>query len=236
MAAVWSMVAILTGLLAVACYYLALGLRPKGRIAGFVGLGTVMLLAPWIIPPEARLARLLVSFVVVDWLLKMWDLHVGAYRAPRLARREYFGFMANVVFLVHRRQGLGRQPRAGSNLKDLVSGLVAGVAGLLGLILLGRFEWSSVPFLIEHVLKATAFFVFATGFFIMAVALTRVAGAYSLDPVRRPLLAGSPADFWRRYNRCIGQFLREDVFRPLGGRAPSGARHDGGIPGLWNRA
>jgi len=85
-------------------------------------------------------------------------------------------------------------------------------------MLLGGLEWSSVPFFIEHVLKGTAFFVFATGFFSVAVALTRAAGGYSLDPVRRPLLASSPADFWRRYNRCIGQFLREDVFRPVGGR------------------
>jgi D-alanyl-lipoteichoic acid acyltransferase DltB (MBOAT superfamily) len=31
-----------------------------------------------------------------------------------------------------------------------------------------------------------------------------------------PYLAGTPADFWRRYNRNMQQFFLEDVFIPMG--------------------
>ena len=33
-----------------------------------------------------------------------------------------------------------------------------------------------------------------------------------------PFAARTPADFWRRYNRLMGQFLYEDFFKPLHGR------------------
>jgi D-alanyl-lipoteichoic acid acyltransferase DltB (MBOAT superfamily) len=33
-----------------------------------------------------------------------------------------------------------------------------------------------------------------------------------------PLLAPTPADFWRRYNRPAQQFFHEDIFKPCGGR------------------
>jgi hypothetical protein len=39
-----------------------------------------------------------------------------------------------------------------------------------------------------------------------------------------PFAARTPADFWVRYNRPAGQFLHEDVFKPLGGlRSPGRA-------------
>ena len=55
-------------------------------------------------------------------------------------------------------------------------------------------------------------------FFNVGAALTRAAGAHTLDVVDRPFSARTPAEFWRLYNRCVGEFLREDVFRPIGGR------------------
>jgi D-alanyl-lipoteichoic acid acyltransferase DltB (MBOAT superfamily) len=36
-----------------------------------------------------------------------------------------------------------------------------------------------------------------------------------------PLLAPTPAEFWRRYNRPVQQFFHENVFKPAGGmRSP----------------
>jgi len=36
--------------------------------------------------------------------------------------------------------------------------------------------------------------------------------------MRAPLLASTPADFWRRYNRPVQQFFHDDLFIPCGGR------------------
>src|SRR5262249_40362898 len=49
----------------------------------------------------------------------------------------------------------------------------------------------------------------------------RLLGGRTREPTDNPILARTPADFWRRYNRPAQQFLAEDVFKPLGGlRAP----------------
>jgi D-alanyl-lipoteichoic acid acyltransferase DltB (MBOAT superfamily) len=36
--------------------------------------------------------------------------------------------------------------------------------------------------------------------------------------MNRPILARTPADFWRRYNCPAHQYFREDIFRPLAAR------------------
>jgi hypothetical protein len=43
----------------------------------------------------------------------------------------------------------------------------------------------------------------------------------ALEPMARPELAPTSAEFWRRWNRPAQQFFYEDVFKPCGGlRAP----------------
>ena len=46
----------------------------------------------------------------------------------------------------------------------------------------------------------------------------RSCGGCALTPMRHPLAATTPADFWRRWNRPTQQFLHEYIYRPLGGR------------------
>jgi D-alanyl-lipoteichoic acid acyltransferase DltB (MBOAT superfamily) len=43
-------------------------------------------------------------------------------------------------------------------------------------------------------------------------------GGRGRDFMDNPFAARTPADFWRRYNRPVHQFLAEDVFVPAGGR------------------
>jgi hypothetical protein len=49
----------------------------------------------------------------------------------------------------------------------------------------------------------------------------RLLGGRALDFMDRPIAARTPADFWRRYNRPVNQYMWEDISKPLGGlRAP----------------
>jgi len=170
------------------------------------------------IPAEARIARFLAAIYAAVLVLKMWDLRMGAERSVRPRFTEFLGFLANVLSLVHRRTGSERQPTPRENGIALLRSLVEFSLAILALNLLLLLNWGSIPFLIEHVLKASVFFVGAAALFSALAAIVRGLGGYAPEPMIRPMLARSPADFWRRYNRWTGEGLREDIFRPIGGR------------------
>jgi hypothetical protein len=199
-------------------FFAALRMRARVRVVVFVLLAVLVALTPWMIPAEARIARFIVAVYSCVLVLKMWDLHLGAGRSVRPRLSEFLGFLANLASLVHRRTGSERQPTPRKNGIKLFKSLVEVSLALLAFNILLRLDWGSTPFLVEHVLKASAFFVGATALFSAFAAVARALGGYAPEPMTRPLLARTPADFWRRYNRWTGEWLREDLFRPIGGR------------------
>jgi D-alanyl-lipoteichoic acid acyltransferase DltB (MBOAT superfamily) len=62
--------------------------------------------------------------------------------------------------------------------------------------------------------------IFATVLWLLrsAIAIVRLAGGVMRDFSDGPLLARTPADFWRRYNRVFHQYFYENVFKRAGGR------------------
>jgi D-alanyl-lipoteichoic acid acyltransferase DltB (MBOAT superfamily) len=76
----------------------------------------------------------------------------------------------------------------------------------------------SLGFIVEHTLKLAAFYVALHGVFFIIVGLARRAGQPARLVFDNVFAARTPADFWRRYNRPVGQFLYEDIFKPSGGR------------------
>lgn len=218
MALTWSLSAMAMACVAAASFYPALVLRRRGRLAAFLVLGTAVALAPLVIPPDQRLARFFAAVFAAILLMKMWDLHVGALRENRLPFRDFLAFLVNLPFLVLRRQGFERQPTPQENFLHLGLGVLGVGAAFAALELLSQFDWSGLPFLLEHSLKATAFFLGLIAVFQLSAATTRLLGGYTVDPGGWFLTASTPAEFWRQYNRIVGQFLHEDVFKPLQGR------------------
>ena len=104
------------------------------------------------ISPEERLIRLSVAFVTVVLLLKMWDVLIGAYHAPPPSLRRFLTFLPNFFSFVLRRQGLESQPTPRENRTNLGRGLATGLTALAVLFMLLSVDWSSMPFLLEHVL------------------------------------------------------------------------------------
>ena len=196
----------------------ALGLPRRGRWAVGSIVAVVVAATPWLVPAAAPVPRLAVAIYAGVTVLKLWDLHVGAERGVRPGSRETMAFLAIPTSLVHRRKE--RLPRSrgwGDGVRIGAASLVAG--GSYGLLRqLGAVDWSGTPFLVEHAAKATAFMVLAVAVFDFLAASARLLGGWSLDPVDRPWAARTPVEFWRRYNRSITEFLREDVFLPAGGR------------------
>lgn len=199
-------------------FYPALALHVRRRVACVLLFGTGIAMTPLLIPAESRFARLAVACLAACYVLKLIDLHIGALRGQCVDFRSFLAFLANPLQLVQRRTGGERQPTARENRRDWLRSL----AGLLLAIALlrwgGTVDWSAWPFLLEHTVRAGAFFLTVLFLFQQLAALARMLGAYTIDPENRPLLSRTPAEFWRRYNRWVGQFLEEDVFKPLGGR------------------
>jgi len=201
-----------------ACFYPALALGPRGRIAYAFVLGLGIALTPLLIPAGSRFARLVVACLAASYVMKLIDLHFGALRGRRVDFRSFLAFLANPLQLVQRNIGNERQPSIRANRRDWLRSL-AGLLLSVALLQLTAFvDWSAWPFLLEHAVRAGVAFLIVLFLFQQLAALARMMGAYAIDPEDRPFLARTPAEFWRRYNRWVSQFLQEDVFNPLGGR------------------
>lgn len=198
-------------------FYPALRLPTRRRLLAGLLLAPLVAMAPLLVPASAPLGRFASAIWTGVLILKLWDLHLGAERGRRPTWTEMMAFMATPTSLVHRRTEAERQPGGWANLGRLLTALVVGGVALWAFYEVVAWDWSGTPFLAEHAVKGTLFFVFATAFFDGLVALVRGLGGYSVDPGDRPLRSRTPAEFWRRYNRCVGEFLREDVFRISGG-------------------
>lgn len=213
-----SLSTVVMALIAVVCFFPALSLGERRRMVAFLVLGAVVALSPILIPLQHRPARIMASGFALLLVMKMWDLHVGALRGERLHFSEFLAFFANLFLLVLRKKGHERQPTTSQNLWNLAVGIFGCAAAFMLMVPLLKFDWTGIPFLLEHGLKATVFFGFAVAFFQTCVATTRFIGGYLVSFSDQPLMARTPAEFWRRYNRLVGQFLHEDVFKLLRGR------------------
>jgi D-alanyl-lipoteichoic acid acyltransferase DltB (MBOAT superfamily) len=73
-------------------------------------------------------------------------------------------------------------------------------------------------FPLDHAIKLALFVVTIEAFSRMSWGLERLAGYGTTPIIDHCYLATTPGDFWRRYNRRVGQWLYLNVFRPSGGR------------------
>lgn len=182
--------------------------------AGALATALAPLLAWWA-PP---IVRFVVALVAAIYLMKLLDLAVEMRRNGPLSRAALARFLKNPFLLVCRRDGVERQPSAATN-RALFAGALASMAmSLLAIGLTFLMRWDRWPFLLEHAIKATGLLVLGVALLQVAATTTRMAGGYLPDPGVAPVDARTPAEFWRRYNRVVNEFLYADVFGPLDGR------------------
>jgi hypothetical protein len=201
-----------------ATFHPARKLAPSARLTVIAILASAIAVTPLLVPSSVPLARLVVAIVAACLILKLVDLHLAAERSHALDALPFAAYLGNVVHLVQRRTGVETQPSATANRRNLLSSLLGMLLALVVLLWSGRVDWSQWPFLLQHAVRAGAFLVGVHFMFLHLAAMMRAIGMYSIDPERRPFLACTPAEFWRRYNRFMGQFLHFNVFVPLGGR------------------
>ena len=175
---------------------------------------------PWLCPHDAIGPRVFVAMTCVGLLTpKLLDAAAAPAHWHARPWREWLAFLPTPCVLVHRRPGAADSPimrrRGRRTLARALLQMSLGAALLAWAI---RADLGRVSFWLDHGVKLLAIYLLAfDGMFLLLGGATRACGLAVIDQTRDPILATTPADFWRRYNREAGHWLYEDVFKPLGG-------------------
>ena len=156
--------------------------------------------------------RFLASISAATLTLKVIDVSLDIRRRREITWQEYVDFLCNPFTLVRRSLGSERRPSPKENLLGLLGGTIRCAFAIAALIGLFRFDWSNIPFLLEHVAKVTALMLAIASGLAGAAAIWRLSGGTARDFMDRPFVARTPAEFWRRYNRNVQQFFWQNVF------------------------
>jgi hypothetical protein len=172
-----------------------------------------------LIPPErvgfrAGAAYLVneVAFKVVDWF--------GRERRPGL--REYFRFLIPfptlaVVFPYHKRR-LAMPDDPWRHLVALILGPLVVAASITLLLVAKHVEVLRTNFALDHTVKFLLFIPTVEAISRMLFALERLAGFDTSPIIRNAFLSRTPAEFWRRYNVRVHDWMLRNVYASAGGR------------------
>ena len=193
--------------------------QPRRFRIAVLGIALVLVvMAPFLIPSDARALRFVTSCASVILVMKLWDLHVHATRGHAVEWSRFVSFICNVFAVVLRKHEDEVRPPRDELMEDLARGAGGSVAGILAVACLYTVRWRDYPLLVEHSVKAVVIFLSVLAWFCAAIAIVRLCGGVIRDFSDKPWLARTPADFWRRYNRVVQQYFYENVFKPAGGR------------------
>lgn len=173
----------------------------------------LLLLAPCLLPAEPRWLRFAVTVATLTCAAKLLDALLDGRPWPPL--RSWLGWLAMPFGMVRAR--IGDEPLLAPRAALARVGLGLGQAALGAGLSLLAWRAPPLPFLAEHALRVLSFYVLLEGTAIALVAAARGLGLHAREVLDRPWLACTPADFWRRYNRVVGQLLRS-CWRAWGGR------------------
>jgi hypothetical protein len=164
------------------------------------------------------MARVLVSAAIVWWWMKSWDTVHRAATAHVL-------FPAHLVALLNFGKNVTppayfkpSAPPVRNRWRNAVGWGCAFFAALGLVYYVVKTDWSRYPFMVEHVAKVTALVFGGLCGENFNSALWRLGGAWALYSPLNALWSASPAEFWRRWNRPVQEWLFAYVFRPVIGR------------------
>ncbi len=219
----FALLSMLISVSATVCYYIVLRHASKAKhappILTLTALFLLAIAAPALVPDELRnTSRFLAALFTLLLAFKMWDMWVSAKRGELPSLQQFLAYLPNLYLIVWRKQGAERQPAMWRNVRNLLVATFNLAGSYFVITLAHRFDWSGQPFLLAHALIASCLLWGVVGALDLVVAVTRLVGAYCNSANDKPYLACTPAEFWRRYNRIVGQFLHENVFKLANGR------------------
>lgn len=176
-----------------------------------------ILTLPLLLPIDQKLLRLLLGINNAIYTFKMWDLYRDSKRGPLPELSEINHFLQSSTNLVRRRLKHEKIFSDSVNFRKLSIAIGVALLGAASMTTLVIFDLESLGFWREHFLMMIAFYFCVDGAMRLMSSLQRILLGRSREMTQNPILAYSPADFWRRYNRAIGQYFFEHIFRPMRG-------------------
>ena len=204
--------------IAAACallFHPSMSLPKWSRWVAILILACIALVAPMLVPGGHSVGRFMSAVFAMMMVFKMIELCRLRAAGLRLTWSQHWRFVANVCSLSWRTTARAPHPPAGRSSRQLMLGLASVLGAVLAMSAVYKLE---LAYWLEHCLIATALLAFVIFELEIFVAITRLLGGPIIDANDRPWLAVTPADFWRRYNRLIGGFLHDNVFRPADGK------------------
>lgn len=196
--------------------------RPAGwgRFLAILPSAAVAAALPFVIPPEERFARFVVSLVALVIVAKVVELARGRVHDPAMTRsfwRYLFwrGFAADSRWPVDAEAAARARREGGRRLGRFLT-KVAGIGALLAIA-------TAAPRLLEPWPALMLWNLFFGWFLMSGVAdsvsgLGMLSGIHLAEMFKAPPLARSPLDFWsHRWNLIFKTWAYRNVFLPAGG-------------------
>jgi hypothetical protein len=190
----------------------------RGALTTWVAIALLLAL-PWCAPRAVGPRAVVTMSCVALFVPKLVDALVDPAHWHGRPWREWVAYLPGPCVLVHRgREMLPVAPPTRSPAKLLARAIVQIAIGLALLAWAIRAHPGRASFWLDHAVILLAAYLFGfDGMFLLLEGVMRAGGSRIIDQTRDPILAATPADFWRRYNREAGRFFCEDVFKPIGG-------------------
>lgn len=184
------------------------------RTALLIGCSSVLVALPWLAATRPVVERVIVSLVCCAVVPpKLLDAHFTPHGWSNRTILNWLGYLANPFILCYRRHIKDRGQTRRRSTAMLLRGLAETATGAAILRWAFRTDWAEGAFLQEHLVKlAGAYLLVFDGAFVLVNGALGVLGGRYMEFSRHPVLARTPADFWRRYNRDAGRFLYENVY------------------------
>ena len=195
-------------------------LRALSRRAMWIGTVAIWALLwalPWLADRSSLPALAAVTLVVAAALpAKLIDSAAAPWVWNERPLRVW-AFFLSLPFVVCFRGHLRDPARPrDESVRLVLRGLVELAVGVALLGWAFSTDWRGTSVVVEHLVKLTGVYLVALdGGFVLATGALRLAGFTIHDLCDHPILALTPADFWRRYNRDAGRFYFENLFRRL---------------------
>jgi len=213
--------------LAIACAYAMAAFAflmkqrfPKldGRWIGWI-LMPAILACPLFLSADRIMLRALAAFLVNEVAMKVVDF----FRRNRsLSFRDFVWLMVPfptlaIVFPKYKRR-LAQPDDPWPHLVRIVVGSLWVVASFMLLHQAQRVDFLRSNFALDHAYKLLLFIPTIEAISRVLFALERLAGFDTTPVIHNAYLARTPAEFWRRYNGRVHDWMIANVYEPTGGR------------------
>lgn len=191
---------------------------PQKKAAVMGVLDLLIFTLPLIFPSKDHFITAAAALLCCIFPLKLFNAYLNSDYWSNESFSTWLKFIFNPYHLVWEKRNFLPTPGITENLKHFARGALEMAAGIILWKITYKLKTEEYPFALDYLLMLFASYLFLwDGGCVTVVAVWRLLGGRCVELCVHPIIASTPADFWRRYNRWVGQFVHECIFKNTGG-------------------